>query len=81
MITQLQGMFGAFLLTTFSSQITFYVNKIVKGVQDVERVGKVQIHIQCLKKLIKCLVLLHSFNDISTTRPYYVMYLILFESP
>ena len=37
--------------------------------------------LQCFKKLIKCLIHLHYFNDISTTRPYYVMYLVLFESP
>ena len=39
------------------------------------------IMIQCLKKLIKCLVILHCFHDISITRPYYIMYLVLFESP
>ena len=36
--------------------------------------------IQCPKKLIKYLVLLHCFNDISTTRPYYIIYLVLFKS-
>ena len=40
-----------------------------------------ELEVQCFKKLIKCLVLLYCFNDISTTRPYYVIYLVLFESP
>ena len=30
--------------------------------------------IQFLKKLIKCLVLLHCFNGILTTRPYYIIF-------
>jgi len=37
--------------------------------------------IQCLKKLIKCFVLLHCFGYISITSTYYVINLGLFESP
>ena len=37
--------------------------------------------VQCLKKLIKCFILLHCFNNILMPKLYYIMYLGLFESP
>jgi hypothetical protein len=43
MISQLHSMSGAFLLTTFFSQIGFSVTPTVEAVEDAERVGKVQI--------------------------------------